>query len=238
MERGEGDRSASLYAAAIDATRDTLRQRASRYRWLVVSIAILFVTSLIGAVGWRDWRPLFLLLYQPSAVLLFCAIDTMAVQRWRADVLAGWFDGRLGLNVLVSFLRQVPGLPPRTLEGMLASLPAQHACEVPIPVRLSLKFAQADIARGASARLVGSALGWAIAATVLGAASIWRTPLLLPPIVVALAIAIAMAVRHRRRLRDASATVERACRDAGLDTTTASALWGHPDWRGVDNSRT
>lgn len=163
----------SPYTLAIDAARDTIVQRARQYKWLVIGLSLSGVASVATGLLRGSAQPLLALLLLPCAVTAFHALDLRAVHRWRLVVLAAWSDGSVQLDLLARTLRQVPGLPLPTVEGMVDVLPEWPAAEVPLAARPALVQAQDLVARIAMHRLIARSVAWGL--VVLAALAAWAT---------------------------------------------------------------
>lgn len=221
------------YAAAIVAMRETLTSRAAQYKWLVIVVVVVFASFLISAFVWHDWRSLMVLLLLPSVILVFCAIDAIAVQYWRAEILRAWSAERLQLDILVRTLCQVPEVPAHTRDGMLFSLPGSWAVEVRAPIRSILSEVQVALARATYERLFGWALVWTATVGVLYVMTLWRDPLVSFELLAGPSLVVLFEVWNRRRMRRAVALIKQACRSACVDWGSIVELLSGLDWRGV-----
>lgn len=223
----------SPYARLIDATRDTVQARAGQYKRLVMCIALGFIAVAAAALVLRQWPMLWAWALAPCAVITFFIADARSVQAWRQAVLQAWCAGEVRLDILAPTLRQVPGLPPQTVEGMLACLPQAMLDDAPQAWRGELASLQARLARAAMQRLALRAALWALAVAVPVAACLsgratwlWAWALLpLPAWGVRAAQAWALG-RERTRQMQASAA-------AGLEWAQACAWAAGLDWQGV-----
>lgn len=146
--------------------------RAGHYRWLVVAVLVLCASAGIGAFAGGGWSALAVLSLLPGCVLVFCAADGMAIQRWRDGILASWSRGTLDLLILVDTLRHLTDLPASSLSGMLATLPEWKAGEESAATKLALWQSLQAIDRTASRQMFGLTLAWLVAACALCAAAV------------------------------------------------------------------
>ena len=114
-------------ATAINLTLRTIEERAGLYRGLVVVVSVTSVLALILAALLRSWTPLlgFSLLVPFAGGYLW--LDGRRVNRWRKDILELWCVRDLHLALLPKGVSAYPSVPPRTLEGMLSTLPKDSA---------------------------------------------------------------------------------------------------------------
>lgn len=162
----------SPYAVVIDATRLALTERAAAYRNLVVVVVLIVVVAVALAIGAGRWWPLSILSALPAAVLTFAWRDAALLRRWRAAILQAWSANALRLDVLAMTLRQVPGLPPETLAGMLTALPLALEGVVPMASRGLAAVARDAVDAAADRWLLGRAgTAWGAAAVLVAAAA-------------------------------------------------------------------
>jgi hypothetical protein len=111
---------------AIELTTHTIDRRAGLFRNLIVLVVVLVVGSLLSSAIGLSWRPLLALLALVPLCGFFLSLDAWLVNRWRQHVLELWAQGQLRLDGLVQTISSIRLLPPRTLQGMLASVPTKH----------------------------------------------------------------------------------------------------------------
>jgi len=218
---------------AIALTRDAIAARAIQYRRLVIALVVTCLPTLVYAVAWREWRATAVLILVPGAVLLFCATDALVVQRWRKAIMAGWGAGFLQLDLVVRTLRRVPGLPDRTLDAMLATLPSPRDAEIPSPVRLELAHIQALIDRSACEQMISRAVWPAFAVAVVFIATAANCPLVLLGLIAPPLLALSVKRRHRQRVQGMAVLLAQACRKSGVDPNVGSVLMASLDWQGL-----
>jgi hypothetical protein len=230
----------SAYSLSIDAARDTIVQRARQYKWLVMGLSIVGLTSAAVALVIGSFWPLLVGLGVPSAVTGFFALDLREVQRWRRAALAAWADGELQLDLLASTLKQVPNLPELTTLGMLETLPTWHGTAVQLSARPTLVRAQDTLAGVALQALIVRAVAWAAAAAAAAAAIALGTPQWLTGGLAAPALWFAWRPLARERVRRSRLHVLQACRDLATDTgpdDAAVGVWLNGlNWQGVPPS--
>lgn len=221
----------SAYSLAIDGTRDTIVRRARQYKWLVIATSVAGVASLAAALALGSFLPFTAGLAGPAAVNIFLALDLRAVQQWRRAALRSWLDGDLQLDLLARTLRQVPGLPPSTLEGMLETLPDWSFHALAPTARSALAQAQQALDRIALQARVVTSLAWAAAATVAMAAAASGRPLWLLALPAAAVPYLAWRQLARRRLKHQCLDALQAWRSS--NTSGTSTLTGPLNWHGV-----
>jgi hypothetical protein len=74
-------------------------------------------------------------------------LDTLLVCRWRDGLMGLWVRGEADLGTLADTLTLLPGLPGRTLEGLLDSLPRFAVPNLPAPMREALAQTQQAVGR-------------------------------------------------------------------------------------------
>lgn len=223
----------SAYAVVMTHTRNALTARAVQYKWLVIAAVLLGSVSFASALAWRDPRCLIVLMLLPTAVLIFHALDGMTVQRWRGAVLAAWSADSLQFDILAATLRQVPGLPVPTLDGMLDSLPSGKAGTAPVSIRAVLLRTQAVLDRTAFELLTGRAAGSAIVACAVGAAAFSKQPQWLFHLLALPLLAVLLRAWQWRRMRHARATAVADLSKAGVAEQAGMESVGALDWQGV-----
>jgi hypothetical protein len=227
------------YQEAIDLTARIINLRASRYRYLVISVVALFAACPVLAIITHTWSPIFGLFFLFPFCAAFFHTDASLVGRWRRMILQAWAEGRLELETFRSALRGLVMLPAPTLQEMLSTLPVVDVngvpCQTPLPVRQALAFTLSRFdtsdsdRRGAATitRLVaGGLIAWAIIAH-----SWWPLfgMLALPMVVVVRAVLGALrAWAWRKQV----ATFEAAGLDIGEFVHVARQI----DWYGVPAS--
>ena len=164
----------SAYTAVFDAAREVIVQRSRQYKWLVIGVSLGGVASVVVAIAAGSLLPLLAGFALPSAVTGFLTLDLRAVQCWRRSALNHWVEGGLQLDLLARTLKQVPTLPAQTVAGMVETLPAWPANEVPLPMRPALARAQEELGRLALQMLMARAIAMAAAAASLAAALVAR----------------------------------------------------------------
>lgn len=161
------------YTEALDGLRDAVAQRARRYKRLVITVALGSITCVAAAAWWGRGWPLTPLLWLPTLVLGFHALDLRTVLHWRNRAVSGWADGELRIDLLRRTASQMPHLPPQTLAGMLDCLPAWSGDAPDLPARAALASVQSQLGAAAELRLWLRAAAWALAAALVVTAA-WR----------------------------------------------------------------
>ena len=147
--RGKTHAHDSAYRSAIDATTDAIRGRARRYRNLVVSVSIVLVgTILVALITWSR-LPLLLLAVAVPLYVGFAIDDARRLLSWQQQVLELWTEAQIDLRALSNTLGSVPGLPQRTVDGMLTLVPLPATAAAAEPRRVEIRRALAFVAREA-----------------------------------------------------------------------------------------
>jgi hypothetical protein len=223
----------SAYTVAIDATADTIVQRALQYKWLVIMLSVLAVTVMLAVGVGRLWLPLGLFALLPFLVLGYSAMDLRLVHRWRHAVLEAWVAGELQLDLFAQTLSKVPTLPGPTVAGMLDCLPAWDGSQVSLPARPALVRAQQRIAVSAEAALWWRTACWACAAAavlatwITGSATWLGVGLVLP------VAGWAISLGRRRRMRRHFASLLREWQSAGVSVAGSRPALQSMNWQGV-----
>jgi len=225
----------SPYAEVLDATRESLTTRAAHYRWLVIACALLCAVAVSAALVFRQWTWLLAMLLLPAAVMAFFAADTLAVQFWCLSVLERWCRHELQLDTLAKMLRQAPGLPSESLEGMIGALP-RGVDSAPDAVRPLLSLAQAMAAQTVAEWFLGRAVAWMLGLTVLCAALMAHAVAGLAMLPAALVPPLLLRVLHGRRAKDACDEAAATFNSAGIASSEGFSLLNQLDWRGVSLS--
>lgn len=220
------------YASAIDATRDTIVQRARLYKWLVMGVSIAGMAVVVSALALQSVHPLLSGLLLPSMVLVHRALDLRSVHRWRQVVVGGWRDGTLQPDLLARTLRQVPALPALTVEGMLESLPALDRAPPPA-VRETFVQAQRRLGDLAEQALAARAAAWALAAAATLAAGVLQQPAWLVVCAIAPGVPVGCSVLTRRGLRCAPAVLLSPWRAQREDRAAAARALAQLNWLGL-----
>lgn len=222
---------ANSYAMAMDATRDAVTERARRYKWLVIAVALGSVASVAAGFALRHllWPALLALL--PPIVIGYFAMDLRLVFQWRTTAVTAWARGDLRLDLLASTLRTMPGIPPSTVDGMVATLPT-WSDTTPAAAREALGAAQALVGVLGEQSLWLRAVGWAVAAsTVLTAAVTRNASWLLPSVALPLLVGGWYAWARHCVLRSAlRVALECATASSGTSNHTPPP---EPNWQGV-----
>ena len=116
--------SSTAYRAALDWTELTIQRRAVYFRNQVIVVVGLAAVVIAAAIVVRSVRALGALLWLVPVCGAFLVADGRLVRGWRARILADWSERRVDLVAFRQAVRAHPRLPPQTLEGMLATLPA------------------------------------------------------------------------------------------------------------------
>lgn len=204
----------SAYSEAIDATRDTIVERARGYKRLVIAVSLGSLAAASAAIGLQDLRPLLTLVLLPSLVLNHARRDLQKVLRWRSRLLSAWESGDLDLRIFRDTIRRVPALPAGTVEGMLDCLPDWDVHQTTRASRAALARIQSAIGTAAAAALGIRALAWGAAAMALALALLSRGLLWLLLCPLAAVVAAAWLRHSRRRLDKLVASAPQALADA------------------------
>jgi hypothetical protein len=113
----------SDYRISLDRTSDVLAIRAQAFRNLVVSFVVIGVSSVGGAVGVLNLRPVSALLLLVPAYGTFLWRDSWVLDRWRAQLGEAWASRRIDFAAFRHAVNANPSLPQGTVQAMLATLP-------------------------------------------------------------------------------------------------------------------
>ena len=213
----------SPYAQAMEATRSAVTRRARRYRNLAMAVALGLLGTVLAAALLRSAQPLWALSLLPMMVMGFHLADAQTLRRWRVPALRHWVRGELRLDLLRHTLRQVPNMPPQTLEGMLATLPADPGAEFSLPARAALAQAQEELAGVATRQLCARAVAWPLLCSGAALTS-WHLPAAgLALAALALLISALARWHGRKQLARCRAGLARALAEAGCDSAGAES---------------
>jgi hypothetical protein len=226
----------SAYALAIDSTRDAIVQRARQYKWLVIATSVVGVASLLAVIALGSFMPLTVALAGPAAVSAFLALDLSTVQQWRRAVLSAWLNGDLQFALLARTLRQVPALPPSTLEGMLETLPNWSFHALSPAAQSALAQTQQALDRIALQALVVTSVAWAVAATVTITAVASGRPLWLLAVPASVMPYLAWRQLAQRQVRYQRSRALQAWSAPESDSAADSTLMDALNWHGVPRS--
>lgn len=123
-EGRKGDEESLPYRLAIDRTLEALGARRRAYRTLAAAAAVILTASPLTALLLRLWWPLLGATLLVPLYLAYAVNDAQLLLGWQRFVLALWSQKRVDSGPFRDALRGRPGLPARTLEGMLDLLPA------------------------------------------------------------------------------------------------------------------
>jgi hypothetical protein len=226
---------------AIVLTTQTIDRRAELFRNLVVLVVVLVVGSLLWAGVGVSWRPLLALLALVPLCGFFLFLDTWLVNRWRHQVLELWAQGQLSLDGLVKGIRSIRLLPPRTLQGMLASLPMKlnnPGAFPSVPVlRRALVATLKTINRCDNARTGVASTAYALGVVSLVLAAIHGTWMALAGgLLVAPVLATAWWLKAARWRRWKRSLLSLHCQQ-GLDWTTFLPAASQLDWGSVPDGK-
>lgn len=208
------------YGQAIEATTQAIGARAQRYRSLVVAVALTISGSFVAALIMWSWRPLLAVGMILPLYGAFALVDGSLLLGWQRQLLDLWVEYRLDLRPLRDVLSGFPGMPPRTLEGMLSMLPlprAANATELRSQAfRRAVAFVMREYYAHQHIRTLLVAASHVVAVLCIGAAVVrwWSIPLLglvVIPLLLALGTA-RLAISQGRWCREVV-----AWRQAGLE---------------------
>jgi len=161
----------SAYRAAIERTSETVVSRARLFRNHVVAVVVLCLVTAIWAAFRREPVVLACVFFLVPLGGSFFLADELAVERWRADLLASWVRRELDLAALRAALIANPALPRQTLSGMLATLPSSELLESEQRLSTSTRAAVASVSREIHRRNL-SLMGVRVAASAIAVSGI------------------------------------------------------------------
>jgi hypothetical protein len=127
---------ASCYRTAIQFTTTLIDARSARFKRLVIGFVSVGLVSLLLALILGSGLPLLGLLFLPPLVGGFLCADTLLVNQWREHIMTLWAREQIDLPVVVETIRVVPGMPDKTLAGLLGSLPRMDSPDLSVPAAL------------------------------------------------------------------------------------------------------
>jgi hypothetical protein len=223
---------ASPYAEAVDSTRDLLAERARRHKRLVMGLCLGMAVAIGLALVLKRPAPLLVALVVPAFVIAYFALDLASVRQWRQRLLDAWARGDVDLSIFDSMLRQVPALPPRTIEGLLDTLPPVTGLLRP-KERVLVADAHCALDKVSILRLWLRAAFWTVAgcgaAGVLGTGRIEWLVLWLP----LLPSAAAWRVVVSRRMRPVRMLLAQHSRGGASSDEYRPSLLDQLNWDGV-----
>jgi hypothetical protein len=119
------DRDKPVMLRAIDATLRALEDRSRFYRNLIVAVVLVSVASLLLAVIFLRWTPLFGLILIVPLVGGFLILDGRRVRCWRSEILQMFRAEAHDYSLFQKTIAGFRHLPPQTVQSMLATLPEQ-----------------------------------------------------------------------------------------------------------------
>lgn len=184
---------------AINMTLRAIEERARLYRGLIVIVSVTSVLSLLLAALLRSWTPLLgfgLLVPLAGGYLL---LDGKRVGDWRKDILESWGSGNLNLAVFAKAIAAYPTIPPRTLDGMLSTLPkfsSEQRLDALSDTQKQQAIARSDAAsRKQELRTVLAVAALTLAVGLAAAAAEFRSA---PMLACAVLVAVAWAAAKNR----------------------------------------
>jgi hypothetical protein len=126
----------SSYWAAIQFTTTLIDARSARFKRLMIGFVSVGLVSLLLALILGSGLPLLGLLFLPPLVGDFLCADTLLVNQWREHIMTLWAREHIDLPLMVETIRVVPGMPDKTLEGLLGSLPKMDSPDLSVPATL------------------------------------------------------------------------------------------------------
>jgi len=179
-------------ATAINLTLRSIEERARLYRGLIVLVSATSVLACLLTVLLRSWTALLglgLLIPFAGGYLL---LDGRRVSRWRKGVLELWCRRDLQLVLFAKSVSAYPSIPPRTLEGMLSTLP-ESSTEQKLDALLEVKKQQwvattSAAARRQELRTLLAVVALTLAVGLAGAAAQLRSPRILLGSVIVMAV--------------------------------------------------
>jgi hypothetical protein len=171
----------SAYRSAIERTTETIEIRARYFRNHVITVVALCLATMVWAVAMREPAALLGMFFLIPLAGLFFFADSLSLEHWRTELLAGWVQRDLDFAALRAALDSSPTLPKQTVHGMLATLPnLEHLTleqGISTPTRATVATVNGEIQRRNRAvlgvRIAASAMAVSsVVASVLASSSI------------------------------------------------------------------
>jgi hypothetical protein len=108
---------------AINATLRALEDRGRLFRNVMVAVVIVGGASVLFAVIFLSWTPLFGFILLVPLVGGFLILDSRRVRQWRSDILQMFRTEPHDYSLFQKTMAGFRHLPPRTVRSMLATLP-------------------------------------------------------------------------------------------------------------------
>ena len=223
------------YRTAIQFTTTLIDARSARFKRLVIGFVSVGLVSLLLALILGSGLPLFGILFLPLLVGEFLRADTLLVNQWREYIMTLWAREQIDLPVMIETIRVVPGMPDKTLEGLLGSLPRMDSpnLSVPAALRQALLLTQQALDHLQVQRVILTTALYSIGLLSLVVALVVGSGLPLLGLVIIPFIWVCARWRIGRRLRCSRKDVDQLFAGESMDNDGYVRLAATFDWRGV-----
>lgn len=155
---------------ALDLTTGAIERRARNYRNLVVLVVLIFLGCGVWAVIQFSALPLLAWLLLLPFCGAFFFLDALLVNRWCDRILRMWAREELDLDTFVQSVASIRVLPPRTLGGMVGTLPTVARVKLSPVMKQAIASAVITSHRCETDRTAAWALAYTCAAAAVAVA--------------------------------------------------------------------
>jgi len=107
---------------AIESTKKTIEKRAFYFRNLVISVILLFLSSIVCAVIFKAFYPLALILLIIPLCAFFIYWDNLIVCNWSKEIKMLVIQNRLDLDTFEQTVISIKSIPQGTILGMMSRI--------------------------------------------------------------------------------------------------------------------
>ena len=105
---------------AIESTKKTIEKRAFYYRNLVISVILLFVSSIVSAFIIKSFYPIALVILIFPLCAFFIYWDNVLVCTWSKEIRKLVIQNRLDLDTFEQTMISIKSVPQATFMGMMS----------------------------------------------------------------------------------------------------------------------
>lgn len=223
------------YRTAIQFTTTLIDARSARFKRLVIGFVSVGLVSLLLALILDSGLPLLGILFLPLLVGDFLCADTLLVNQWREYIMTLWAREHIDLPIMVETIRVVPGMPDKTLEGLLGSLPKMDSpnLSVPATLRQALLLTQQALDHLQVQRVLLTTALYSIGLLSLVIALLAGSGLPLLGLVLIPFVWVCARWLSGRRFQRSTKDVDRLFAGKSMDADNYVRLATTLDWRGV-----